>query len=242
MTGTTLPLLCCAFITITEPEEPRFGYLDQPAYSVDKQRRGPSLPYQPQAGDVLLLSNTNLVWSFAYFLSGTGSPGHSGLVACMNDGKLGLLEAGYNEEPWVRFTPLDERLRNYPGTIWVRRRKAAIDDVQSKILTYYGNAIDGKRYGVVRLLGQLTPFRSRGPCRTEFIGKPRGIRSSYICSEAVLEGLVMARLLDFETTRPAATYPRDMFFDESPNRYISAHLPLAFDWEVPALWKIAPAP
>ena len=237
-----LPLLCCAFLTVGEADEPRHGYLDQPAYSIDKQRRGPSAPYVPQPGDVLLLSNTNFAWSTAYFISGTGAPGHSALVAQLEDGALGLIEAGFNEEPFVKFTSLENRLREYPGTIWVRRRKTPITLEQSTVLTEYGRIINGRRYGVLRLLGQLTPFRTRGPVRTFFVGKPRGIRSSYICSEAVLEGLVMAGLLDAETTRPSATYPRDMFFDESLNPYINMHLPLACDWEVPSLWRPTPAP
>lgn len=242
MTGATLPLLCCAFLTAGEPEEPLHGYLDQPAYSIDKQRRGPSVQYDPRPGDVLLLSNPNWAWSTAYFISGTGAPGHTALVARMSDGSFGLIEAGFNEEPFVKFTSLAERLRDYPGSVWVRRRKSPISVEQSAILTQYGCAVDGKRYGVLRLLAQLTPFRTRGPIRTQFIGKPKGIRSSYICSEVVLEGLVYAGILDAETTRPSATYPKDMFFDESNNPYISKHLPLACGWEVPSLWKLTPAP
>jgi hypothetical protein len=224
------------------PEEPRYGYLDQPAYSIDKQRRGPSFAYEPQPGDVLLLSNPHWAWSTAYFICGTGAPGHSALVARLGDGTLGIIEAGFNEQPFVRFVELGERLRAYPGTIWVRHRKTPLTAEQSKILTEYGDAINGRRYGVVRLLAQLTPFRTRGLIRTYFIGKPKGIRSSYICSEAVLEGLVMAGLLDAETTRPSATYPRDMFFDESVNPYIDDHLPLVCGWHIPSLWRLTPAP
>ncbi len=40
----------------------------------------------------------------------------------MPDGKLGLLEAGYDSTLWTRFTPLDYKLHQYPGTIWVRQR------------------------------------------------------------------------------------------------------------------------
>jgi hypothetical protein len=224
------------------PDEASYGHIDQPAYSIDKQRRGPSFPYEPQPGDVLLLSNTNFAWATAYFMCGTGAPGHTALVARLEDGTLGIIEAGFNEEPFVNFTSLRDRLHDYPGTIWVRRRKTPITAEQSKALTDYGRIINGRRYGVVRLLAQLTPFRSRGPIRTYFLGKPKGIRSSYICSEAVLEGLVMAGLLDAETTRPSATYPRDMFFDESLNLYINEHLPLAYDWNIPALWRLTPAP
>jgi hypothetical protein len=112
---------------------------------------------------------------------------------------------------------------------------------QSTCLTDFAETVDGHRYGVIRLLGQLTPLRSRGPLRTAFMGKPKGVRSTYICSEAVLEALVMAGLLDAETTRPSATYPRDMFFDSSPNPYINKHLKLQCDWEAPRLWQLCPS-
>lgn len=91
-------------------------------------------------------------------------------------------------------------------------------------------------YDSVRFGAQITPLRTRGPLRTFVVGKPRGIGNEYICAEAVLESLVHAGLLDPETTRPSATYPRDMFFDRSPNLYVNRHPPLAGGWEVPALW------
>ena len=38
------------------------------------------------------------------------------------------------------------------------------------------------------------------------------------------------------SARPSATYPHDLFFDQSYNLYISHHLPLACDWYPPARW------
>jgi hypothetical protein len=193
--------------------------------------------YCPQPGDVVLYSNTDIMWSTLYALALTGSPGHSGLIVRMDDGRLGVMEAGYDDTIWNRLVPLDERFTPYKGTIWIRKRKAPICKQQSRILTEFAEALDGHRYAVGRLLGQVTPLRSRGPLRTAFVGKPKGFRRHYTCSEAVLEGLVMAGLIDPKTARPAATYPRDLFFDRSPNLYINRHPPLIDGWEPPAMWS-----
>jgi hypothetical protein len=88
--------------------------------------------------------------------------------------------------------------------------------------------------------GQLTLLRSRGPLRTYFIGRPRGERDSYFCSELVAETLVAVGLIDQRTARPAATYPRDLFFDRSYNLYLRNHFTLADGWEPPARWVYCP--
>jgi hypothetical protein len=241
MTATGMTLLCTALAVVGDPPpECRYGYLNQPAYSIDRCLRPPLTPYRPQPGDIILYSDANFVWSTLYFLGGTGAPGHSGLVVRLPGGELGVLEAGLNDKPWVRLVPLAERLRSYGGTAWVRRRCCPVAPEQALALTEFAAAIDGRRYGVLRLLSQLTPLRSRGPLRTIFLGKPRGLRDSYICSEAVLEALVYAGLLDAATTRPSATYPRDLFFDRSLNPYINRHLRLDRAWEPPALWRAGP--
>jgi hypothetical protein len=76
--------------------------------------------------------------------------------------------------------------------------------------------------------------------RTYFVGGPHGDRCAYFCSELVTESLTAAGALDPATTRPAATYPHDLFFDQSYNLYISHHLPLACDWYPPARWSSCP--
>src|SRR5947208_2280133 len=56
--------------------------------------------------------------------------------------------------------------------VWVRRRRAPLTAEQSAQLTAFVERQEGKPFAVVRLLGQVTPFRSRGPLRTRFVGKP----------------------------------------------------------------------
>jgi hypothetical protein len=111
---------------------------------------------------------------------------------------------------------------------------------ESARLTAFALRQEGKRFALIRVAAQLTPFRSRGPLRTAFMGGPHGDRCSYFCSELVMEACVAAGLLDPTTTRPAATFPGDLFFDCSRNPYINAHLDLAGAWYPPARWTSCP--
>jgi hypothetical protein len=112
---------------------------------------------------------------------------------------------------------------------------------QSALLTEFAMPQEGKFFAIFRLGKQLTVFRSRGPLRTRFVGKPQGAdRRWYFCSELALEALVWAGALDAETTRPSATYPRDIFFDRSPNPYINKHLNLSGCWYPPARFTSCP--
>ena len=225
---------------------PGWGSLHQPAYSLDKQPRLPLEPYQPQPGDVLLLSNSSPLFTFLYKLAFTGAPGHSALVVRRPDGSFGQLEAGVDSNPRTEVNQLDRRMHLYPGTIWVRRRTVPLDDAQSALLTSFGEKEKGRAFAVGRFVLQVTPLRSRGPLRTFVIGKPKrpGMIPfrDYFCSEVVIEALVFAGVLDRRTARPAATFPEDMFFDASRNLYLDRHPPLGGGcWEVPRLWERNPA-
>ena len=79
-------------------------------------------------------------------------------------------------------------------------------------------------------MGQVTPFRARGPLRTWIVGKPHGDRDDWFCSELVTESCVAAGLMDAATARPAATYPRDLFYGRSFNLYLDKHLCLD-EWD-----------
>ncbi len=219
------------------PAEAPFGYLYQPAYDLNYVPRLPSARYEPKAGDVLLLSDTNRFWTFLYSVAMTGKPGHSGVVVTMPDGRLGVLEAGYNDTIWTRLTPLDYRINEYHGTVWVRQREVPLTPEQDKRLTEFAVASEGKRYALGRFILQITPFRGRGPLRTYVIGEPRGIGGRYFCAEETLEALAYAGLVDAHTTRPAATYPQDLFFDRSRNLYVDRHPPLAGNWKPPCFWN-----
>lgn len=222
------------------PAEAPFGYLYQPAYDLHLEPRLPVEPYAPKSGDILLLSDTNKFWTFVYRIALTGKPGHAGIVVTMPDGRLGVLEAGYNDTTWARVTPLDYRINEYHGTVWIRQREVPLTPDEDRKLTEFAVAADGGRYALGRFILQLTPIRSRGPLRTYVIGGPRGIGGRYYCAEETLEALAYVGVIDARTVRPAATFPQDMFYDRSRNLYVDHHPPLAAGWKPPRLWNALP--
>ena len=104
---------------------------------------------------------------------------------------------------------LQQRLDDFRGEVYVRRRRTPLSEEESARLTEFALAAYKKPIPPGRFIAQVTPLRKRGPLRTNFVGKPRGPDHGFICSELVVEALVAAGQLDFETARPAATLPRD---------------------------------
>jgi len=72
------------------------------------------------------------------------------------------------------------------------------------------------------------------------LGKPRGDRSGYYCSELVVEACVAAGLIDPAVARPAATYPADLFFERSLNPFLRRNFDLSPCWYPPARWTACP--
>ena len=171
-----------------------------------------------------------------YRLAFSGRPGHCGIVVTMPDGRLGVLEAGFNDTTWTRLTPLDYRLAQFPGHVWVRQRLVPLTPEQDTRLTAFALAAENQRYAVAGFVAQITPFRSRGLLRTAFAPGPREPGRRLFCTQAVLESTAYAGLLDARTVRPLATYPQDLFYDRSWNPYIDRHPPLLGGWAPPAQW------
>lgn len=218
------------------------GDLYQPAYCLDHQLRCPAHEYVPQAGDVVLYSfEGDLFWDIGFKFAFTGKPYHCGVVVRMPDNTLGILESGPDDSDTVRVLALTERLKFHHcnrGRVYIRQRKIPLTEEQSNRLTQFALSEYGKPFALWRMLGQVTPLRTRKPFKLECQGMPQGPHDDYWCSECALESLVFAGLLDAETTRPAATYPREMFFDRSPNPYLKKHFSMACGWEPPARWVI----
>ncbi len=214
------------------------SYLCEPAYCIEKALHGPAVAYVPQPGDVLLATDDNWFWALTHNLAFAFEPHNSAVIVQRCDGSLGVLEAGPNDTTHVRILPLLPHLKEYAdkGPVYIRKRKTPLTPDQCAALTAFAERQNGKMFALVRLAGQLTPLRSRGPLRTYVMGKSHGDRCGYYCAELVCESLIAAGALDPETTRPCATYPHDLFFDQSYNAYISHHLPLVNDWCPPARW------
>jgi hypothetical protein len=217
------------------------SFLYQPAYCLDEVLRVPTEPYCPQPGDIFLATDHRFLLQLGHWLAGGAGVQRSGIVIAGPDGSLALLEAGpCNNEESVCISDLIPQMQCYLDDgekVWIRRRCVPLTCEQSTALTTFALAQEGKPFATVRVLGQLSLLRSRGPLRTCFIGKPRGDRCNWFCSELVMECCVAAGLLDAATVRPAATYPRDLFFGRSHNPYLDRHLPLEeTGWCPPARW------
>jgi hypothetical protein len=222
---------------------PGGSFLYQPAFCIDDVVRLPVEAYLPQPGDLMLRLDRSWFWRITHHMALAFDPNGSGIVFARPDGSLAVLEAGPNDTLWVGTPDLLPHLREYAneGTVWIRKRCVPLTPDESCRLTAFALAQDGKRFALGRLAGQLTPFRSRGPVRTYFVGGPHGgDRCSYFCSELVCEACVAAGLLDSARTRPAATYPCDLFFGKSLNPFINSHLDVNAGWCPPARWTYCP--
>ncbi|HZT82589.1 MAG TPA: hypothetical protein VFA26_20335 [Gemmataceae bacterium] len=217
---------------------PEGSYLYRPAFSLDDDLRPPAEPYVPQPGDIFLATDRARWARAGHWFAGGAGVHHSGIVFLRSDGRPALIEAGPFNSITVEVMDPIEHMREHVRAgdkVWVRRRRVPLTPEQCARLTAFAERQEGKPFAVLRLLGQVTPLRSRGPIRTWFVGKPHGERDRWFCSELVTESCVAAGLMDATAARPAATYPRDLFFGRSLNWYLNTHLCLD-DWDPPARW------
>ena len=220
------------------------SYLYQPAYCEDHVIRGPARPYQPQAGDIVMSADGSTFWLLMHNLAGTSHPTHSMIVFALPDGRPAILEGGPHDTMRCRVLEAVPHMATYEaeGRVWLRRRACPLTPEQSARLTEFCLYVNGRDFSIRRLAAQLTPFRTRGPVKTWFVGKPRGPDlDAYYCSELVCEACVYAGLMDAATTRPSATYPRDLFFGDSKNPYLHRHIgAMNGPWDAPARWTCNP--
>lgn len=235
------PLGPLAYPPVYVPAEAPAGYLYPQAIDLRTVPGAYAERYTPKAGDVLLLSDPDPVFNVLYRVARSGKPGHCALVVTMPDGKLGVLESGFSFTPFTRLTPIDYSINLYAGHIWVRQREVPLTPEQDRMLTEFALIAEGGEYNMRKFAMQLTPFRSRNPIVTRFVGKPVGPGQEYVCVQIVVEALVYAGLVDGRTARPAATYAQDLFYDRSRNPYIDRHPPMAGrGWGAPQLWTPIP--
>ena len=231
-------LLLLALAVALPDDVPSGGYgaLAQPAFDLGDAVRQPLAGWWPQPGDVILSGSNRPQAFLMYAFALTGPPAHAGLVIQLPDGRPAVAEAGGEGVLTTRVTPLEQRLSEYDGPVWVRRRCAPLTAEQSCRLTQFALAADGTPYALGRGVAMGARLGARGPLRTYHLGRPQGCHDRYFCGEFVIEALVSAGALDPETARPGAVFPRDLFFDTSCNPYLRAHPPLGCGWAAPARW------
>jgi hypothetical protein len=243
MVGVLYPLLAACCLLGEGPGHDENSFLYQPAYAIDDTLHLPAEPYAAQPGDIFLATD-NALWAQAgHRLAFSGPPHHSGIVFARPDGRLAILEAGPYNSITVETLDLLDHLSTHERRgekVWIRRRRTPLTPEQSACLTTWVLAQEGKPFAVLRLVAQITPFRTRGPLRTYFLGSPQGARSNFYCSELVIETCVHVGLLDASKTRPSATYPRDIFYGRSCNPFLNENLNLSSCWYPPARWTSCP--
>jgi hypothetical protein len=229
---------------LTAVPEPAVSYLYEPSYCLDDVIRGDAVPYLPQPGDIFLATTDSRFMRFGHWVAGANAPHHSGIVFRRPDGKLAVLEAGPHNELFISAWDLLFHLESYlPEKVWIRKRRVPLTCEESARLTEFAMVQEGKPFALLRIVLLTTPFRNRGPLRTNFMGKPHGPdRDKYYCAELVMEALVYAGLFDATKARPSATLPRDLFYDRSPNPYLNRTLNLSPCWYPPARWTNCPFP
>lgn len=249
MGGLTLGSLLLSAALIGQPPAPAapcFGsYLYDPCYILDHEARGEARPYVLQPGDIAFALDHHFFSRLGHRLTGAGFPNHSMIAFQLPDGRVGILEAGPHSRLVLEVNEGYQHLRGYeldPARVWVRRRKTPLTPQQSDALTRFCLAQDGKTFPGLRIAAQFTPLRSRMPFKTAYAGKVDANQFSYFCSELVLNALAIACIVDGELLRPSATYPSDMFFSASPNRWVDRGVKLLHDdWDPPARWTHDPA-
>lgn len=244
MQALALTLICAVpFPTLSAAPVEASSFLAQPAYDLREIPKGPYCPYTPQPGDIFLATDQDRLGRLGHALAGGAGVHHSGIVFRTSTGELAILESGpFNNGRVDALVPFEHMGKHveHGDRVWIRRRLTPLTCEQSARLTAFAEAQVGKPFASARVYGQLLPFRSRGILRTPFLGKPQGDRPDYFCSELVMECLVAAGVIDARTARPAATYPRDLFFGSSRIPYLNRHLRLEDQWQAPARWVSCP--
>ena len=165
--------------------------------------------YVPQAGDLILFRNRNILARAAYYISLSGGTTHVGLVVAKADGTLTMLEAMPGAP--VIMGDLCNRVTQYTGQVSVRRRKTALTPEQSIRLTEFACAQVGKPF---HLLGLLVP-----PVSMPFkiLGKPLDPncleRSRWICTSLVLRTCISAGVLCPDKINPEGACASDLADD-----------------------------
>jgi len=202
------------FILPGDASANEFGSLKLERKTKDGKVEHETVAYTPREGDLIFYDDRNVFWTVLFAYAGTGAPLHMGMVVKKTDGSLAVLEAGPDDTIWVRLLDLEKRLpqfqRDFDGPVTIRRCKKALTAEQSKALTQFAHAQDGKRYAIGRLLLQGTAFRSRGPIRELFLGKTYLDRDSWICSELAVAAGTLVNLFDPKSVHANVSYPRDL--------------------------------
>ena len=109
---------------------------------------------------------------------------------------------------------LEPRFHKFDGTILVRRVRRPLTEEQSRHLTDFALAQEGKPYAIGRLIVHGLTQRAHCAIRADFLGRTVVDRDRWICSELVVASAVAAGVLNGEDYPANVMYPRDLAYDE----------------------------
>ena len=231
-----LQLIAAALLTTSPPIDlrpltgtggPEVSYLFRAKTGADSKIEWQREQYIPREGDLLFFDDHNAFMTRVYKLVGTDSPRHAAIVYRRTDGTLASLEAGANWALKVEAVEVDKRLHGYDGTIQIRRLRKPLSEEQSKKLTEFCTAQEGKSYAIGRIALQVTPLRPRG-LLSPVLGRTSLDRGRWICSELVAAAATAADILSSKDVHANALFPRDLCYDDTVD--------LTPQYEQPALW------
>ncbi|MBI1831392.1 MAG: hypothetical protein HYR84_08080 [Planctomycetes bacterium] len=185
--------------------------------------------YQPKPGDLVLFDDHNPLTAKVYSCCGTGRPLHAGIIFRKDDGAPAILEAGTNAVMKVFVFDFHSRLKNFDGTVLIRRLRTPLTAERERALREFAWAQEGKGYALGRAILHASPLRPREPVFTSPFGRTVLDRDRWICSELAVAAATSAGILDSATHPANMMLPRDLCYDE---RY-----DLSGAYESPALWS-----
>jgi hypothetical protein len=183
--------------------------------------------YHPQEGDLVFFSSQSAFFCLAYTVARTGHPYHVGIVVRNRCGQLCVYESGGNGLFAIAFIPICPRFYRYldtrwPRRIWIRRIRTPLTPEQSRCLTAFAEAQDGKRFAPICRMGLMTiPGRPLRPTHPD--------QQRWFCAELVCEMFRTCGLFSVDGLCPEKTAPRDLFTDR--------RLDLSTGWHAPETWS-----
>ena len=187
--------------------------------AVAAENRVENAPYHPQPGDLCICDDFNRFRHAVYRLAGTAAPTHVCMVIADRDGKPAVLDIGGPKLITSKVLIMDVEMRflTYPGDIQVRRLKQPLTPEQSRELTEFAYAQEGKGFALSRVILQGTPLSARKGLRKTLFAKTDFNRTRWFCSEIVVAAGTRAQIFNPREVFANATYPRDLAFDETIN-------------------------
>ena len=127
MRGTALGLtMLCSVAAIASAQDQPGSYLVRHVKAPDGQYSSKTVPYEPNAGDLVFFNDYKPHWMKLYKLVGSEGPYHAALVYRKANGEYATVEAGPDDTLHCRVLPLTTRLQDFAGTIHLRRVKTPI--------------------------------------------------------------------------------------------------------------------